>query len=60
MVLRQLYYVGVMLVDVFRQHAAAIYGFALTNIRSTRVLHHASCIKYLASCIMCHALQVGG
>ena len=31
----------------------------LTNIRSTKVLHHASCIKHHASFIMNHPLQLG-
>ena len=32
---------------------------ALTSIRSSKVLHHASCLMPHASCIMHHALQVG-
>ena len=32
----------------------------LSNTRSTKVLHHASCIMHQASCIMPHASQVGG
>ena len=66
---------------IFRQHAASIYALSvrsfvlfvkkkgvltvLTNIRSTKVLHHASsimhqvsCIMHQVSCIMHHALQV--
>ena len=42
-----------------RQHAASIYALSvtcvLTNIRSTKVLHHASCIMHHASSFMHHA-----
>ena len=31
----------------------------LTNIRSTKVLHHASCIKHNASCIAVRRLRFG-
>ena len=79
-------------INIFRQHAASIYGFVryitlrtfrtcvkkkiqatskqgwrlrfgmltiLTNIRSTKVLHHASCIMHQASCTVGRKLRFG-